>query len=59
MHGNHLPTPLCGPIPDGLMRITVDIPMVVFDDLEHSSRRRGVPLDQLVVAALLFAASTP
>lgn len=30
MHGNHLPTPRCGPIPDRLIGITVGVPMVVF-----------------------------
>jgi hypothetical protein len=51
------PTPLCGPVPEGLFRVTVDIPKEMFDELRQASLRRGVPLDRLIMAALCFAAT--
>ena len=30
MHVSHQPTPLCGPVPDGLMRVSTDIPIEMF-----------------------------
>jgi hypothetical protein len=53
------PSPLCGPVPDGLMRVTFDVPHRMFEDLEQASRRLGLPLDRLIVAALCFAATAP
>ncbi len=58
MHAEH-PTPLCGPVPDGLMRLTVDMPQDMFEELRLASLRRGVPLDRLIIAALCFAATAP
>jgi hypothetical protein len=55
MHEEH-PTPLCGPVPDGLMRLTVDMPREMFDELRQTSLRAGIPLDQLITGALCFAA---
>lgn len=52
-------TPLCGPVPEGLMRLTFDIPKEMFDELHQSSLRLGLPLDLLVISALCFAATTP
>ena len=40
-----LPPP-CGPAPDGLERLTLDVPQRIFRELEQASRRRGVPLDE-------------
>ncbi len=59
MHANHEPTPLCGPVPKGLMRVSADIPMEMFNELERSSRRHGVQVHQLIFAALCFAATQP
>ncbi len=53
------PTPLCGPVPDGLMRLTVDMPEEMFDELRQASLRRGLPLDRLILSTLCFAATTP
>ena len=30
MHASHQPTPLCGPVPDGLMRVSADIAIEMF-----------------------------
>jgi hypothetical protein len=49
------PTPLCGPVPDGLMRLTVDMPKDMFDELTLASLRRGVPLDRMIITALCLA----
>ncbi len=57
MHSNHQPTPLCGPVPDGMMRLTIDLPKHVFEQLEESAWRHGVSPGHLADAALLFAAS--
>jgi len=59
MHPKHQSTPLCGPVPDGMMRVTLDLPKDVFQELEESARRHGLSLGQLVDAALLVAASHP
>ncbi len=59
MHANHQPTPLCGPVPDGLMRVSADIPMEMFEELQRSSRRHGMPVHELIFAALCFAATRP
>jgi hypothetical protein len=59
MDANHQPTPLCGPIPDGLMRVSADIPLEMFEELERSSQRHGVQVHQLIFAALCFAAIQP
>ncbi len=32
MNAEH-PTPLCGPVPDGLMRLTFDMSQEMFDEL--------------------------
>ncbi len=56
MNAEH-PTPLCGPVPDGMMRLTFDLPQEQFDMLRQASLRRGLPLDQLIVAGLFFAAT--
>jgi hypothetical protein len=41
------------------MRVTFDVPHRMFEDLEQASRRLGLPLDRLIVAALCFAATAP
>lgn len=55
---NHEPTPPGGRIPDRLTRLTFDVPPRLLQELEQASRRRGVPLDQLVIAALYVAATS-
>jgi hypothetical protein len=57
MHAKHHPTPLCGPVPDGLMRVSADIPMEMFEALQRSSRRHGLAVHELIFAALCFAAT--
>ena len=57
MHPNHQPTPLCGPVPDGMMRLTIDLPKEMFEELEESAWRHDLSLGQLLDATLLFAAS--
>ncbi len=47
-----------GPVPDRLTRLTFDVPPRLLRELEQASRRRGVPLDQLVIAALYVAATS-
>ena len=58
MNAEH-PTPLCGPVPDGLMRLTFDMPQDMFDELRRASLRRGVPLDRMIIMALCLAATAP
>ena len=58
MNAEH-PTPLCGPVPDGLMRVTFDIPRELFDELRLACLRRGMPLDRMIIAALCLAAVAP
>lgn len=58
MNAEH-PTPLCGPVPDGLMRLTFDMPQHMFDELRRASLRRGVPLDRMIITALCLAATAP
>jgi hypothetical protein len=58
MNAEH-PTPLCGPVPDGLMRLTFDMPQEMFDELRLASLRRGVPLDRMIITALCLAATAP
>lgn len=57
MPRHHKPTAFPGPIPDGMMRISADIPREMFEQLEAASRRRGVDLGHLLLAALSFAAT--
>jgi len=40
-----------------MMRLTFDLPQEQFDVLRQASLRRGLPLDQLIVAGLFFAAT--
>ena len=47
-----------GPVPDRLTRLTFDVPPRLLRELEQASRRRGVPLDQLVIAAFYAAATS-
>ena len=47
-----------GPVPDRLTRLTFDVPPRLLRELEQASRRRGVPLDQLVVAAFYLVATS-
>ena len=54
----HEPTPPGGTIPDPLTRLTFDVPPRLLRELEQASRRRGVPVDQLVIAALYVAATS-
>ena len=51
---HHEPTP----VPDCLMRLTFDVPPRLLRELEQASRRRGVPLDQLLVAAFYLVATS-
>jgi len=51
---NHLP----GPVPDGLERLILDVPPRMLRELEQASRRRGVPLDQLLIAGLYLVATS-
>lgn len=57
MNRNHRRTPFPGPIPDGMMRVSADIPMEMWEDMKQASRRRGVDVDHLIFAALSFAAT--
>jgi hypothetical protein len=45
------------PVPDRLTRLTFDVPPRLLRELEQASRRRGVPLDQLVIAAFYLVAT--
>ncbi len=53
------PTPLCGPVPEGLHRLTVDMPQEFFNQLQQASLRRGIPLDHMIMTALCIAATAP
>ena len=57
MSHHHRPIPFPGPIPPGMMRISADIPIEQWDELQEASRRRGVHVDHLILAALDFAAT--
>ncbi len=46
------------PVPDRLTRLTFDVPPRLLRELEQASRRRGVPLDQLMVAAFYLVATS-
>jgi hypothetical protein len=46
-----------GSVPDRLTRLTFDVPPRLLTELEQASRRRGVPVDQLVIASLYVAAT--
>ena len=46
------------PVPDRLTRLTIDVPPRLLRELEQASRRRGVPLDQLVIAAFYLVATS-
>ncbi len=58
MHRHHRPIPFPGPIPAGMMRVSADIPIEQWEELLQASRRRGVRVDCLILAALNFAATT-
>ncbi len=45
-----------GPVPTGMMRVSADIPMEMWKQLQRASRRRDVDVGDLIVAALSFAA---
>ena len=53
----HTPARRREPDPDRLKPITLDVPPRLLHELEQASRRRGVPLDQLVITALYVAAT--
>ena len=57
MSHHHRPIPFPGPIPLGMMRISADIPIERWEQLQEASRRRGVHVDHLILAALDFAAT--
>ncbi len=57
MRRRHRPIPFPGPIPPGMMRISADIPIEQWEQLQEASRRRGVHVDHLILAALDFAAT--
>jgi hypothetical protein len=57
MRRHHQPIPFPGPIPPGMMRISADIPIEKWEELQQASRRRGVHVDHLILAALDFAAT--
>jgi hypothetical protein len=57
MHCHHRPSPFPGPIPPGMMRISADIPIEKWEELQEASRRRGIHVDLLILAALDFAAT--
>lgn len=40
-----------------MMRVSADIPMEMWEDMKRASRRRGVHIDHLIMAALTFAAT--
>lgn len=40
-----------------MMRISADIPIEMWDDIQQASRRRGVHVDHLILAAFDFAAT--
>jgi len=58
MPRHHRPTTFPGPIPHGMMRISADIPIEQWEQLQQASRRRGVHVDHLILAALDFAATS-
>jgi hypothetical protein len=49
--------PFPGPIPAGMMRVSADIPMEMWEEMKRASRRRGVEVGELIFAALSFAAT--
>ena len=57
MNCNHLSTPFPGPIPVGMMRVSADIPMEMWEEMKRASRRRRVDVGDLIFAALSFAAT--
>ena len=57
MHRRQRPIPFPGPIPAGMMRISADIPIEQWEELERASRRRRVHVDHLILAALDLAAT--
>ncbi len=57
MRRHHRPIPFPGPIPPGMMRISADIPIEQWEELQEASRRRGVHVDRLILAAPDFAAT--
>ena len=57
MHRRQRPIPFPGPIPAGMMRISADIPIEQWEEIKQASRRRGVDVDHLILAALDFAST--
>lgn len=57
MHRRQRPIPFPGPIPPGMMRISADIPIEKWEELKQASRRHSVHVDDLILAALDFAAT--
>lgn len=51
MQRTHPPTPFPGPIPSGMTRVSADIPVEMWEELEQASRRRGVDVGHLIFAA--------
>jgi hypothetical protein len=41
------------------MRVSADIPLEMFEELRRASRRRGMHVSELILAALCFAATQP
>jgi hypothetical protein len=40
-----------------MMRVSADIPMEMWEEMKRASRRRGVEVGDLIIAALSFAAT--
>ena len=57
MNRKHRSVPFPGPIPPGMMRVSADIPMEMWEHMKQASRRRGVDVDHLLWAAPEFAAT--
>jgi len=57
MNRKHRSVPFPGPIPPGMMRVSADIPMEMWEDMQQACRHRGVDVDHLLVAALRLAAT--
>jgi hypothetical protein len=51
MNRNQHSDPFPGPIPVGVMRVSADIPMEMWEEMRRASRRRGVEVGDLIVAA--------
>jgi len=57
MKRNHRPVPFPRPIPAGVMPVSADIPMEMWEDMKQAGRRRVVDVDHLIFVALSFAAT--